>query len=139
MVPPYLYIFGWVKRVALTYRLPSYCTSDGIITQNTGRSQQHYTTLECLLAQLTSQHGSNHTALRVTSYANLPKSAISLHPVIHVAGIFYFVGNGHLNEIAFALAMSIEVKADAGNALCLQLLCNSTFQSSVPVARKPMA
>ena len=53
--------------------------------------------------------------------------------------ILYLVGDGHLHKVPFALAVSVEVESDAGNALGLQLMSYALLQSAVSVAGETMA
>ena len=56
-----------------------------------------------------------------------------------MVGIFYLVGNRHLLEVTFTFAMTVEVETNAGNSSCLQLVSNTKFQTTIPVACETVA
>ena len=56
-----------------------------------------------------------------------------------MVGIFYLVGDCHLLKVTFTFAMTVEVETNAGNSSCLQLVSNTKFQTTIPVACETVA
>jgi len=70
---------------------------------------------------------------------NLAEASVGLHPFIDIVGIFYLVGNRHLLKVTLALTVTVEVETNAGNSSCLQLVSNTKFQTTIPVACETVA
>ena len=56
----------------------------------------------------------------------------------YLLGILYLVGNSHVLEFSLTLAMSVEVEADAGNAVCLKGIADELKERPVLSATKTM-
>ena len=123
--------FGRVERIV---HLAEGVAPDGILAQYGCRSHQYYGA-EGIGTQFAGQHRRYYAALRVSNDGDTLYIIQAAYIFIYFPGVGNLVRNGHLFEGAFAISVSVKIKTDGGNAVCLKRVGNHL--KSGPSLRPP--